>query len=145
MVHGSRKKPIVFLRDMSRMRVVFTLFVLFAFALQNFAVQTHIHFSSRCFAGGQQCPARPKIAPLAPLRASLPDFPNDGKDGDASHCPLCQAVLFGGDYLIPAAAQMALPFVYPALDPLHGIALFADAAPSHAWQSRAPPIFRSVF
>ncbi len=135
MVSNSHKNPVVCLRHLSRGRVVFTLFVLFAFALQSFAIQTHIHFPSTRFAGASESLAVGRIVPSA----SILDLAKDTKDGNAAHCPLCQAVLLGGYYVIPAAVQIYLPFVYAAQDLVGGIAVFTASSPSHAWHSRAPP------
>ncbi len=135
-----RPKPVVCPRNVSFGRTAFTLFLLLAFALQSFVVQTHIHFSAPGFAGGQESLVADRAAHSAVSFSLAGDSDKNTKDGDPERCPLCQAVLLGGYYLIPAPAQIHLPLVYAILDPVGVIAVFAASSPSHAWHSRAPPI-----
>ncbi len=98
-------------------RLWVTLFALFAFTLQAYVVQSHIHAA----AIGKQLPGK------------LP------AGGDQANCPFCQAVVHAGHYLTPSAAGFVPPVVT-----VFGVFLatkivsFAPAA-SHSWNSRAPP------
>lgn len=119
----------------SMMRLVYTFFLLLAFALQSFAVQTHIHVAPRYSSSLAGWVNGTASAPTA-VRRDLPAVP---RDGDVFHCPLCQAVLSGGDYLVPVAAYLFLPHVYFVRSSAPGTVVFADIRFSHAWHSRAPP------
>ena len=93
-------------------RWLFTAFMVLAFALQSYAVQTHIHeqlnLPVAAKAGlGNVLDARASLGdhakkPGAPAKAPLPvkDNPDD--------CPLCQ-LLYGGQYVAPIGAG-----VFPA-------------------------------
>lgn len=109
-------------------RAIVTPMVLFAFLLQIFIVQTHIHFPTLETAGIGH----------AASSAALHQSKKTG-DTHTTHCPWCQAVLASGNYLPPVALPVALPVAFGLLDRITQHAHVAAFASSHAWQSRAPP------
>ena len=111
----------------SQGRAIVTLLVLFAFLLQSFVVQTHVHFS----------PAASATARVFASKVShLHGFAGDS---DANQCPWCQAVLSSGTYVMPAAWPIHLPVAFGFVDPIALDAVITISLASHAWQSRAPP------
>ena len=123
-------------------RWLFTAFMVLAFALQSYAVQTHIHeqlnLPVAAKAGlGNVLDARASLGdhakkPGAPAKAPLPvkDNPDD--------CPLCQ-LLYGGQYVAPSAQVFFLPLVsVRAIETELGALPHYDAV-SHSWRGRAPP------
>lgn len=100
----------------------------FAFALQSFITQTHVHDASRSFVGFV------KIADAhAPAQTRPP------LDHHPAYCPICQAVIHAGVFVASAGLLLHLPFLWvrtatPAL-----AAHAESVATAHDWQSRAPP------
>jgi hypothetical protein len=102
--------------------------VLFAFTLQSYVTQSHIHDGLR----GSGAIATVKSDAKAPSHRKSP------LDDNPLNCSICQAVAHAGAFLMPAtlpllpalSAELATPF----------IALRAvGAGAMHDWQSRAPP------
>jgi hypothetical protein len=101
-------------------RLLLTLFALFAFGLQSYLVQTHIH-TATAVSASKSSPDR------------LP-----AKD-DPANCPICQEILHTGQFVTPTAALLVLPGASISVVELDvAIPKFAQG-PAHAWQSRAPP------
>lgn len=102
-----------------------TLLVAFAFALQSFVTQTHIHGVAS---------AAPGIVKIVKHPAQKP-APADSSDT----CAFCQAVAHSGAFFAPAAPILLPPAAWfiPALLPT-ALAVGHDAF-AHSWQSRAPP------
>ena len=103
-------------------RQVLALLALLAFAVQGFALQTHIH--------GDPAGASPAVLQTTPGTA-LPG------QLDPANCPLCQEIMHGGVFTAPALFVLLLAIA---------IASFAFAHPApvrqtrtQGWQSRAPP------
>lgn len=115
-----------FARSGSASRLV-VLFAVFAFALQSYFTQTHIHSLSQGFGVADMVatpqPAQSKI----PLNSSPLD------------CHFCQAVTHAGVFFVPTTLLPHLFVVW-----LKSITFVLSArAPSnaaaHDWQSRGPP------
>ena len=104
------------------------LVAVFAFALQAYIAETHIHSGSLDFDGS--------------VKTSLPKSSEAGKTSpkdDGQDCPFCKAVAQSSFFVapptgvqpLPAASIKTVAFVYieqVAFDPV-----------AHAWLSRAPP------
>lgn len=117
-------------------RVVFTFVALFAFVLQGCVTQTHIHFPSdagRFIAPGLASPGNAH-AKLSPDKRQHPD--ND----DPANCPICQQILFSGEYLSPAPAVLRLPSLVAYFALLVPADLVVVQRQSHIWLSRGPPL-----
>jgi hypothetical protein len=115
-------------RNASQGRAIVTLLVLFAFLLQSFVVQTHVHFSSAASATER-------------VFFSTASHPHGFAGGnDANQCPWCQAALSSGTYVMPAALPIRLPVVLGFADPILLDAVITTFSTSHAWRSRAPPV-----
>lgn len=103
----------------------------FAFLLQSFVTQTHIHNDFL-------------IAPATgSTQAALPD--QDGTKhqptapDDEKHCPFCQEMVHAGAYLTPAPAVFVLPSYSVIAGPVAYVArAYVDVA-SHFWRGRGPP------
>jgi hypothetical protein len=102
--------------------------VLFAFTLQSYVVQSHIHDRSQ----GLGVPSVIKFDAKTPIHGNPPL-------GDTSpSCSICQAIAHAGAVLAPSeflflpslSAEFAAPFVT-----MRAVA----AVTLHDWQSRAPP------
>jgi len=120
----SASKAIRGYRKDSALRLLVTFFALFAFSLQTYIGQIHIHLAPDTFAAGgthKQAPDR---------------FP---ANGDPANCPICQEVLHDGQFVTPAAAMLLAPsFAASVIQVVAPLPRLVEAA-SHAWRSRAPP------
>ncbi len=96
----------------------------FAFALQSFIAQTHIHAES--LAGIV------KIATTSPASKA----PIDHSQAD---CPFCQAVIHVGSVVASSPPLLRLPFSWVESLALVFTAVATSSSAAHDWQSRAPP------
>jgi hypothetical protein len=114
-------------------RLAITFFVLLAFTLQTYVIQTHVHGMARVGIA----PATLALDKSA-AQGQRPDkFPTGN---DPANCPICQEILHTGYFVTPAAAVLPLPAVAVSIAPTVIDILTAVAAHSHSWKSRAPPI-----
>lgn len=112
----------------SRFRVIVWI-VLLAFTLQSFITQTHIHGLS----GGSGSAATVKVLASGspPGKAPKQDSPAD--------CPFCQAITHAGAFSAPSAPSLILPVQLAEIAAPPFLIAVTGIAPSHPWQSRAPP------
>lgn len=96
------------------------------FAVQSFAVQTHIH--------GQPVTALAHVSQVSTPAAPVPQDPFD-----PANCPLCQEMLHAGVYVVPVAADFLVILNAVALAPAFILLPHAATERQHSWQSRAPP------
>jgi hypothetical protein len=115
-------------RQASPARWLFTAFMLFAFALQSYAVQTHVHEQL-------SLPVHAKADTGDSAHAQKPGVPAKDAPDD---CPLCQ-LLYGGQYVAPDALVFFLPLVAVRSIETELAALPHYDAVSHSWHGRAPP------
>jgi hypothetical protein len=108
----------------SRLAVLLTVF---AFAMQSFIAQTHIHVEAQGHGGIVHITAAPAVAP-----GKTP--PSNGKQT----CPLCAAVAYAGAVLTPVVPFLFMPVWARCSAPLIGAVTIARTV-AHNWQSRAPP------
>jgi hypothetical protein len=104
--------------SLSVARLAVTLFALLAFTLQSYAMQVHLHGTS---IAAEQNPGTAK------------------KTGDTAHCPICQEILHFGHYVTPSASAWSPTLVVMAFTIIAVGRLVTASAPSHSWNSRAPP------
>ena len=105
-------------------RRILVFVAVFAFALQSYIAQTHIHDA---VLGGAA-----KIADTqSPGKAPVHDSQSD--------CPFCQAVVHSGAFVASAAPLLLLPFVWIKTIAPDFAARAAAHTGAHDWQSRAPP------
>jgi DUF2946 family protein len=103
----------------------FVVFVaVFAFALQSFIAQTHIHAES--LAG---------VVKIAGTSTSG-KLPVDHSQAD---CPFCQAVTHVGSVVATAPPVLRLPYSWIETAALVVTAVAISPSTAHDWQSRAPP------
>jgi hypothetical protein len=114
-------------------RWLFTAFMLLAFALQSYAVQTHIHERLNLPVHGQA--GTDKASTDDGAHANKPAAPAKDAPDD---CPLCQ-LLYGGQYVAPDALVFFLPLVAVRSIETELSALPHYDAVSHSWRGRAPP------
>ena len=116
-------------------RLLATLILVLAFALQSYVTQTHFHRASPStghvsVVGG----VGPVSANGAAPRGVSPT------DHESDSCPFCQAIVVAGAFFIPAPlvfGPLASLAVTDILRPTFtGLAI---AAASFSWRSRAPP------
>ena len=112
------------MRGNSALRLLVTFFALFAFSLQTYIGQTHIHLAPDSFEAG----AAHKQAPDR--------FP---ANGDPANCPICQEVLHDGQFVTPSAATLLAPSLAASIIEIVAPLPRLVQAASHAWRSRAPP------
>ncbi|MEO5493920.1 MAG: hypothetical protein ABIR08_07815 [Sphingomonas sp.] len=106
------------------------LWLVVALLFQGFATQTHAHLGAdRAWAATES--ARVAIAAV------------DGqKNGPATPvCPLCEEKALFGAYLLGGSIALAAPVEAAYHFAAVSLPLLALRAFSHAWRSRAPPIF----
>ena len=94
--------------------------------LQSYATQTHIHFESREIGGFFQTAGHTPSSKQSPL-------------DKAAACPLCQAIVHAGAFVVPSAPLVYLSFSWVAAARLTFAAPPASGPVAHGWQSRAPP------
>lgn len=99
--------------------------LLLVFANVNYVVDTHIH--------GDFTPSHGSAAGIL-LSAPSPAGPSDA-DGQ---CPLCQAFLTAGFFLLPGVPVLALPIAIAMAGPGFSMELIIRAL-AHSWQGRGPP------
>lgn len=111
-------------------RKFFALLVAFAFALQSFLTETHIHGVRFSFDGS----AIVKIDTRVPAGNKAP------ADNGPIGCPYCQAIAHSGLFFMPAAPLLRLPveLAQSILAP-HFIQVIESASTLHR-RSRAPPV-----
>ena len=107
-------------RTVSAARLAVTLFALFAFTLQSFVAQVHMHGAPASVAA--HAPAKQQPA-----------------GNDQTTCPICQLIAHAGHVITPSVSVWA-----PLAIAVFAVAVTRDIAPaaetfSHGWQSRAPP------
>jgi hypothetical protein len=102
------------------------LFALLAFAVQGFAVQTHIH--------GEPLSAAAHITHISAPAQPAPQDPYD-----PANCPLCQEMMHAGVYIAPALVDFAVLLNVVAFAPTFVLLPHAASQEPHGWQSRAPP------
>ena len=112
------------MRGNSALRLLITFFALFAFSLQTYIGQTHIHLAPDSFEAG----AAHKQAPDR--------FP---ANGDPANCPICQEVLHDGQFVTPSATTLLAPSLAASIIEIVAPLPRLVQAASHAWRSRAPP------
>lgn len=99
--------------------------LLLVFAVQNYVVQTHIHFA----------PAHAASALAVSQHNPAPANPAD----DPATCPVCQDLAAAGHYLTPAPLAFGLPGFIAVAAALFAAFPAPATAPAHGWQSRGPP------
>ena len=109
-------------------RLCVTLFLLFAFTLQAFVTQTHVHGAA---------------SDRAPIVATIGHVSTQGvasKGEETIACPFCQAMVVAGAFFTPAPLILSTP---ASLAEAHALAPFivglAAIAAGFSWRSRAPP------
>jgi hypothetical protein len=102
--------------------------VLFAFTLQSFITQTHIH---GVFSGGN--------TEAAKVRASGSPHGKAPKQNSSAGCPFCQAITHAGVFAAPSSPNLVLPIRLAELGTPLFLAAAIGIAPSLPWHSRAPP------
>jgi DUF2946 family protein len=117
-----RQKPRIRALKVSAARLVVTLFALFAFTLQSFVAQVHVHGA----------------AATAAAHRPAPDKQQPG-GGDQTSCPICQLIAHAGHVITPSVTTWA-----PLALAVFAVAAVRDTgavsqALSHDWRSRAPP------
>jgi hypothetical protein len=112
--------------DFARLSLAFVL--LFAFSVQSFVIQTHIHIGTSAVTFGF----------VTDSKAGTPDKPSP-LDNDSTNCLFCQEVMHAGHFVMPTAAALALPTEIVSIVPVRiALPLFVGAI-AHGWQSRGPP------
>jgi hypothetical protein len=114
-------------------RLAITLFALFAFTLQTYVTQTHIHGMARINSAAATL-AFDKNAAHKQQPGKFP--PGD----DPANCPICQEILHTGLFVTPSAAALLLPTVAVSIAAIVVDIKTIVQAPSHSWKSRAPPL-----
>ena len=109
-------------------RLAITLFALFAFTLQTYVTQTHIHGMARINSA-----AAPSAFDKNAAHKQQPST-------DPANCPICQEILHTGYYVTPSVAVLPLPAVAVSIAPTVIDIMTIVAAHSHSWKSRAPPL-----
>ncbi len=96
------------------------------FAVQSFAVQTHIH-------------GQPVTALAHVTHVSTPTGPAPQDPYDPANCPLCQEMLHAGVAVVPVVADFLVILNAVAFAPAFILLPHAATERQHSWQSRAPP------
>ncbi|HEY0282305.1 MAG TPA: hypothetical protein VGC27_06760 [Rhizomicrobium sp.] len=122
----------------SRRRLAVTFFAFFAFFIQSYIVQTHVHIPAAAgteWSGKLSAEAQKAAASLS-QKGERGNYP---ADSDPSKCLLCQEFLASGSFVTPVAAAAFVPLAFVGFTIAAQKSSPEDIAPSHHWQSRAPP------
>ena len=113
-------------------RLAITLVALFAFTLQSYVTQVHIHkltpgnIAATQFESGKTSFGNQKQGKL-PAR------------DDPANCPICQEILLAGHYVTPSPVAWTPLSVETFTIPIAIVVSTIAQAYSHSWKSRAPP------
>ena len=111
-------------------RLVVTWLLLFAFALQSYVTQSHIHPAP----GASEHGALVQPIGQASAHATPPVH------GDGIACPFCQAIATAGAFFSPAAIELPALVAQTRAAVLSPILVgLAIASAGFSWRSRAPP------
>lgn len=120
--------------ELSFARLVATAILLFAFTMQAYLTQTHMH---NVFVDAKGALQVQDIVPGIGL-SKKGNAPAKLPSGDQT-CPVCHQMAQAGSFLTPAAAA-TLPVLFViSVIPLVDALLLSASPLSHAWQGRAPP------
>ena len=110
---------------------------LVAFTLQNFLTQTHIHFTPAI----ERALASTDLSKSVSTGARRDDRDKYPANGNPANCPICQEMLYAGNYVTPSAAA-APPTLTASLSVPAGLRHIRppSASASHSWQGRGPPL-----
>lgn len=111
-------------------RLAVTLLALFAFVLQTFVVQTHIHGSAKIGAA----PFAERIAGQGQQPDKFP--PAD----DPANCQICQELLHAGSFVTPMAAALLVSSVVTDIAVVVVEIEAITQTYAHGWTSRGPPL-----
>jgi hypothetical protein len=103
--------------------------LLFAFTVQSFAAQIHIH-------GPLRAVDRTTIVNVVEKAGS---HNKSSGTPDSADCPICQAIAHAGAFFIPSAPLLFLPGWVEHFVPSIRLLTVVGAAATHEWFSRAPP------
>lgn len=103
--------------------------MLFAFTLQSYATQIHIHGPSHAI-------DRISIAKVSGKTGTHGESPSAP---DTNDCPICQAIAHNGVFFAPVAPLLLLPAWVAQVSPPVSLRTVAGPAAPHDWFSRAPP------
>ncbi len=109
----------------ARLALIFV--TLFAFTLQTFVVQTHIHGSASASAVIGKSAAHDRQPDKLPL------------GNDPANCSICQELLHAGAYVAPTAAAWQPVITATFVDAVVLEIRTLARTHSHGWKSRAPP------
>lgn len=106
-----------------RARVIVALVALFAFSLQTYLVQTHIHGAS-----GQEITSQTAGSHKAPADRDNPD-----------DCPICQAFALSGAFVTPVILILAVALSFVGMAPASVPPGTGELLFRRNQRSRAPP------
>ena len=113
-------------------RVFLALVCVFAFAIQGYIAQTHIHVAEL---------AKPDVAIVSGANHAADSQPGDPdqKQDDLSKCPYCQVSASVGSALWATPPVLLVSLIGSVVEPIAAEFIGRDAAPSYVWRSRGPP------
>jgi hypothetical protein len=114
-------------------RAVLALVCGFAFALQGYIAQTHIHIADFPMSVVSSASVLSQ-----PTLSSQPGNPDQQQD-DLSKCPFCQASASVGNVLWAVPPVLLVSLIGSVTEPIAAEFIARDAAPSYVWRSRGPP------
>ncbi len=118
---------------MSSARLILTFVALFAFTVQSYLTQTHIHIPPAIALAGDIGAKAPVSEPAKDSKDRYP------ANQDPANCPICQEIMHAGQLVMPVMLLVlpsAVAFAFPVF--IETVTHFR--APSHIWQGRAPPV-----
>ena len=114
--------------------------VLFAFLIQSFVTQTHVHFSEQADASFAVSDAGATVAKSNTGEPQQRDRRGVPSRDDPANCPFCQQIAVAGAFLSPFTAILQLPTEVGLLPQISAAVEATTQQVSHIWQGRAPPI-----
>jgi hypothetical protein len=122
-------KTTISVEDRHRRRSIIVWILLFAFTVQSFAAQIHIHGPLRAVDG----------ASIGNVVEKAGSHNKSSGAPDAADCPICQAIAHAGAFFVPLAPVLLLPGWVEHFVPSVRLLTVAVATATHEWFSRAPP------
>jgi len=121
-------------------KLALTFVALFAFLVQSFITQTHVHFSAQADAPFAVSDAGGTVVKSNTGDPQQRDHRGVPSKEDPAHCPFCQQIAVAGAFLSPFLTTLQLPTEVGLLPQISAAVEATTQQVSHIWQGRAPPI-----
>jgi hypothetical protein len=124
----------------SASRIIVTFVAFFAFVLQSYVTQTHIHIEGESAFGFATAKTVTPDTASKSVSSQNREHGRHVPSDDPAHCPFCQEILYAGHFVAPApVAEIQLAFIAAPTVIAHEISVITSPV-SHSWRGRGPPL-----